>query len=512
MVEDKETGEVSEKNIYGDIILGSPAADLGYPETFTTGEHDLTIIGANVTAYGLVEAENLDIQADGTFTFTGSTMTAKKDMTINASGNVDINNAVEDGNEITADTMTINGENVTIVGGLTANNGFSVTAADTATINAATLVNGIITAGNEIVLDQKDAALAVTDATVSEGIEVDVDVNAPKVTVDNGTNVTLRDLFDGEDATIINVNANDTVTLSSVSDMTGEITADTLVIDGAVNAAFDTTVSNLAVFDVVGQADVTNTGSLNILDSALTGDLVVSADENIIVADATIQAKDVDLYADLNLNLENAAVIAANNFTAGGSAIVVDGENTITAGNLADFTAAVEGEGNIDILAKTAVFEDTVEIGSLDIVADSTVFNSTVDAAGKITVSGDQLVFAADVTAGDEIDFRGVNQTLIVNDLTLASKKIYNGDISAVDENEGFLYAVVIDGEAFASARRSPTATSRPRMSPSRATAISGATSRFSPPKATPPSAPRTASPSSTAPTTLRSAPPTTSP
>ena len=371
-------------------------------------------------------------------------MAAKKDMMINADGNIEITNAVEDGNEISAgDALVLNGENVTVAGGLKAGNGFAVTAADTATINAATLDNGVITAGNKIVIDQKDAAAATTDSPVAEGVTVDVSVNAPKVAVSNGEDVTLYDLYNGEEATILNIGASNVVTLSSVSDMQGAISADTLVINGARNATFGalededsefvTIVNKLAVFGVTGTADITNSGDINVLESSLPGNLVVTAeDANIIVADATIRANDVDFYADINLNLEYANIIAANNFTAGAAAINVEGENAVSAGNIADFTAAVEGEGDLSVIADTALFNDVVDI------------------AGKFVASGDQVVLNADVTAGDEIDFRGVNQTLANADITLTADKIYFNDMSATSEATTFDYAVVIDGEAFA--------------------------------------------------------------
>ncbi len=452
--------------VFGNVVLGSLEGD---EPTFVTGSHDLTVVGADVEAYGLVDVENFDVSANGRFFFQGSTMAAKKDMTINATGDIEINNSVIDGNEISAgDALVLNGQNVTVLGGLTAGNGFTVTGSENVEIHASTLDNGLINAGGVITLTAKEpsdadgqtagnnddptqgngnADPAADGNTITVGQDLAVFVNAPSVIVTKGADVALNDVH-GD--TEMSIEANGAVALTSTGDIYGSVIAETLAINGANNAVFETEVANVAVNGVTGQAAITNTGALNVLDSILPGSLAIYGDEDITIADATIQAKEVELSADLNLNLENAAVIAAANFSASATDITAEGDNAVAAGKNADFAAAIAGEGNLAVNAEIATFEDTVEIGGLDIVADTTIFAGEVTAAESVVVSGDQVVLNADVTAGDEIDFRGVNQTLANADITLTASSIYHGEIASVSEEEGFLNAVVIDGEDFA--------------------------------------------------------------
>ena len=481
--------------VFGNVVLGSLEGD---EPTFVTGSHDLTVVGADVEAYGLVDVENFDVSANGRFFFQGSTMAAKKDMTINATGDIEINNSVIDGNEISAgDALVLNGRNVTVLGGLTAGNGFTVTGSENVEIHASTLDNGLINAGGVITLTAKEpsdadgqtagnnddpthgnnndnqngnegqtagnnnnnnnnddptqgngtAGGAADSNTITIGQDLAVFVNAPSVIVTKGTDVALNDVH-GD--TEMSIEANGAVALTSTGDIYGSVIAETLAINGANNAVFETEVANVAVNGVTGQAAITNTGALNVLDSILPGSLAIYGDEDITIADATIQAKEVELSADLNLNLENAAVIAAANFSASATDITAEGDNAVAAGKNADFAAAIAGEGNLAVNAEIATFEDTVEIGGLDIVADTTIFAGEVTAAESVVVSGDQLVLSADVVAGGDIDIRGVSQTLLDADVALSASSIYHGEIASVSEEEGFLNAIVIDGEDFA--------------------------------------------------------------
>ena len=66
-------------------------------------------------------------------------------------------------------------------------------------------------------------------------------------------------------------------------------------------------------------------------------------------------------------------------------------ENSVFAGNKAEFVAAITGGSALAVTAKTADFADLIDIGNLDVVADTTFFRGDVTAADSIVVTGDQV-------------------------------------------------------------------------------------------------------------------------
>ena len=140
--------------------------------------------------------------------------------------------------------------------------------------------NGAIVTAINTVTIEGNSALAI-------GQTYALNVNADEVTVTNGSDITLNDVNAAD--TTLTIEATGTVTLTSVSNMNGTITADTLDIEGGKIAAFDTTVENLTVNNVSDVAEITNDGDITINKSALAGELNVTGD-TVTIDDTTVTA------------------------------------------------------------------------------------------------------------------------------------------------------------------------------------------------------------------------------
>ena len=314
------------------IYLGTEA---GGPVYAVGTNHDLTLRGSDVSVNGLIEVNNLTINskadADGysRVYFTGNTITAKNDIIISADGEVIIDNydQVPDREILAGNKIVINGSDVTIAGGLIANNGFAITAENEANITASTLDNGVITAGT-INLNAKNAdGLAI-------GQNGDVVINAETVTVTDGTDIAL----------------------SFGKDTSADIEAETLVVNNAKNLSIETNATEITVFNASGDVDVSakeetesiavsaaniagnfivfNTdGEVTFANTSIAGNLMVTAD-SVTIADSVVKAGSVEVTAFADVLLENAIVSAdAGNVAIGAEEITVDNTKINAAGN-----------------------------------------------------------------------------------------------------------------------------------------------------------------------------------
>ncbi|MBP5673726.1 MAG: filamentous hemagglutinin N-terminal domain-containing protein [Victivallales bacterium] len=271
------------------------------------------------------------------------------------------------------------------------------------------------------------------NGTLDIGKDFALNTNAYTVTVKNGGDVTLNDV-NGAD-TELDIEAAGTVTLTSVSTMTGSVTADTLDIEGAKNASFTTTIANLTVNNVSGQADVTNDGALNILQSALNGELSVAAD-NITIDWATVSAGSVVLQGD-EITLKDAVVAA-------------------TSGN-AELTGDIKAEGQLIISASQAVFLNGDLTGGSDVrvIADQLeLFGENVAIDGILDLTGSRETILdvngmTTISAGEQLRLGSVRtEEGTQAELTLDGKIItIDGDVSVYGLTFGDSATVVLDDD-----------------------------------------------------------------
>ena len=390
-----ETGEAADK-VFGDVIIGKEDGS-----TFVAGSHDLTIGANDVTVFGLVDVGNASITADNNFSFTGSTMAAKKDLTITAKGDIVVENSTIDGNEIAAgNNLVLDGANVTVAGGLKAANGFTVTADETADIKATALDNGTINAAT-VVLDKKEDGESI--AIGQDGVVV---INADDVTIDNGTDVAVA--F-GKDAF-------------------ATIGAENIAVKGATNLSLETTAeSTLSVANVTGDMDVTADEALTVTDANVNGNFsVVAAD---LTVAGPVQAGTIDMTSDASIALEDAALVSTfgNTTLAATDAITVAGDNFVNVARNAVFNADVTGDGNLEVKASNVIFNGAVNADNLKAYADT-------------------LVVTDDIIASTDLDFSAIRQIILAGDaITLGGQTMYLNEIANAEE---FATALTLDGNA----------------------------------------------------------------
>ncbi|MBO7620625.1 MAG: hypothetical protein J6T06_08960, partial [Victivallales bacterium] len=273
-----------ENKVYGGVTLGNIEGDVSY----ITGTHDLTVRGGNIDILSVVDVKNLSITAkassmeidgevlelpgDVRLLDYGITMSASNDLIIDADGDIILNNSTFENpdenvfNDIYAgNNLVLTGNNVTVAGGVAAGNGFTVTAAETATINASKLDNGVINAGS-IVLGEKNEG---------EGLAIgqngDVLFNSENVTVTNGTDVAAS---------------------FGKPDVFADIDADTLIVNNATNLSLDVNAAKLAVANADGSVEV------NVKDDTQSIDIVHANVKNVF---SVTTAGDVRFTSDINI-------------------------------------------------------------------------------------------------------------------------------------------------------------------------------------------------------------------
>ena len=166
------------------------------------------------------------------------------------------------------------------------------------------------------------------------------------------------------DVTELDITATGTVRLSSVTDMaTAEdalITAETLIIDKAATIDFNTNVDNLSVNGVTGSAVITEKDDVNLIGSALTGDLYLTAADGTITIDGEIvQAGNLELLAN-NIEITDASVIANDMIVTATEALTFAGDNELTALSAnAEFAGeTITATGTLKLSANNAVILD----------------------------------------------------------------------------------------------------------------------------------------------------------
>ena len=326
-----------------------------------------TLKGENITNSGTVVSPNGTIDVDATNNFTNTdtgNLKAKEAVTIDAKeatvgGNVTSDNA----------TVDVNATNVTVSPNAT------ITAKEDVTLNATETLN--IGENATVKSTDGDAALKGKDITNSGT------VNAANVAVDavnKFTNTPTGNLVAKENATVNATNADvagnvsgSNVTLNATGNLTVEEGANVNATNGTATLKGGNITNSGSVVSPNGKIDV---NANNTFENTKTGNLV--AKENV-----TLAAKDITNAG--NVTSENASVNvnATNNFTNTETGnlkakedVALKGENITNAGNV------TSTDGNVDVNATN--FTNT-ETGNLVAKENVTLAAKDITNAGNVT-------------------------------------------------------------------------------------------------------------------------------
>ena len=433
-------------NISGaNITLNATDMSIGENATVNATNGTATLKGENITNSGTVVSPNGTIDVDATNNFTNTdtgNLKAKEAVTIDAKeatvgGNVTSDNA----------TVDVNATNVTVSPNAT------ITAKEDVTLNATETLN--IGENATVKSTDGDAALKGKDITNSGT------VNAANVAVDavnNFTNTPTGNLVAKENATVNAMNADvagnvsgSNVTLNATGNLTVEEGANVNATNGTATLKGENITNSGSVVSPNGTIDVdatnnftnTDTGNLKAKEAvtidakeATVGGNVTSDNATVDVnatnvtvsQNATITAKeDVTLNATETLNIgENATVkstdgdaaLKGKDITNSGTVKAENGTVDVNATN--NFTNTDKG----NLVAKDAV---NVTATNADVDGNVTGGNVTLNTTGNLTVEEAANVNATNGTA----TLKGEN---ITNSGTVTAE---NGKID-VDATENF--------------------------------------------------------------------------
>ncbi|MBR4900018.1 MAG: filamentous hemagglutinin N-terminal domain-containing protein, partial [Victivallales bacterium] len=365
---------------YGQVSLGGNI----------TGDYDLDIDALRIRTYGnrTISVDNLNAQFHGNTTDDGFlSLNIAKDATLVGAQEFYLQN-VSVGNNLTLDATN----NITI-NNLTVGNSFDITAGTTVNLKADALDNGTITAGQSVTLDKTN-----TGSNIAVGQNGDVLINAPTVTINNGSDVA------------VSFGADET---------TANITADNLYVkDGKIVKLTQTVSNNLTA----------NAESIDFMNAIAVNKLDATADNNIHFYQNVEARKNINVTAGKNIEFGNTVTAR------------VSSNVTAKAGNNINFNGAVKVGGNLIATADNRIlFSNTVTSGyMINVNSDNRVdFLNTVEAS-SIDVNADKMYVYNDITALGVIDFSGVDQVLLNGDSTFKGGIIYVNDVTKNVQNPTF--------------------------------------------------------------------------
>ncbi len=273
-------------------------------------------------------------------------------------------------------------------------------------------------------IDNNSTATALTfhDLTIANGVVVTFD--APIIISGSLSQVgtgTLAAADNSSDITFtgsgeaINIATTNTVNLFDVS-FQGAYT-----VDGTAGTE---------LINIMGDLDVTNTGSLQMTDGGISfgdGGTTDGTDDVAITNEGLLQFH--DLVFNKNANTDN--ITSNDNFT-------VNGDFTITQGNLQNTSNLVTFEGTGSILEETG--NGSLTFSSVDFNGTTTLGAGALDmkVSGNIVVGSGSSAVASD--PADEITFIGATTKTIQNNgtLTLGNVTIANEASNIVNTTSSF--------------------------------------------------------------------------
>ena len=349
-----------------DVTLNATETlNIGENATVKSTDGDAALKGKDITNSGTVNAANVAVDAVNKFTNTPTgNLVAKENATVNAT-NVDV-------------AGNVSGSNVTLnaTGNLTVEEGANVNATNgTATLKGENITNsGTVTAENGKI--DVDAIENFTNTETGNLKAKEVDIDAKAIATKPGSLI---------EATEKDVNLN----------------ATTIVNEGDVNAT-------------AGNVNVNATDSFVNTDS---GNLVAKKDVTVKAKDATVGGSIEGANVTLNTTgeleiLEDAAVIAN------------DGNVTLKGNNITNSGTVTAPKGSIDVNA-TENFENT-ETGNLIAGKDANIAANNAVVAGNVTAAENANITAKnDITVNGNVTGKDVNLNA-TNNLTTGTNATVN--------------------------------------------------------------------------------------
>jgi len=389
-------------------LIGTQLIDLDGDVTVTdAGGADLVMQGNLAAAGNLAATGNIDL------TGLNATLDGTGDQTINA------------GDTLTADDLTKNSADLTLIGTTLLDLNGNVAVADGAGADLVMQGNlalaGNLAATGNIDLTGLNATLdGATDQTIDAGDALTADGFAKAAT----GNLTLAGTNAIDLDGTVNVQSGGLLVaddFSAAGDLLGSAGVD-LAGAGTLDGTVDQTVD-------AGAGTLTAQATL---DKPGTGDLTLSG------------AGAVDLDGDVNVATGDLAVsddfAAAGNLTAGGNidltglAATLDGagDQTVSAGVTLRADGLAKGTGNLTLGGPTLIDLD----GDVDVTTGDLVINDAFSAAGNLTAGGNidvtGLLSTLDGTADQRIAAGG---TLAADALTKATASLTLGGTNQIDLN-----------------------------------------------------------------------------
>ncbi len=419
----------------GVIVTANGAADIG---TATSGGNT-NVTGSSVTLDNGTIGNNLTVNATaGDIAGTG-TINVAGGIDLDATGNVGFGDLDAQGGDFTVDAggdvsfASATGNNNVIMNAVGAIDGGDITAAGSATLDAADIAVGNVNAdmidfnsGADILFDGLTSPNAIT-LTAASGV---IGANTGNGDIDSGGDVDIV-------AQVINV-----------GDVTsgGSVSADASAGDatfGIVGAANDITVSatgtpTLANAISGGNTDITG-ASVTLNNGAIGGDLTLNATAGDVDANGAITvAGGIDLDATGNIGF--------------GTLGAEGGDFTADAGGNIDFTQA-NGAANIDMTAGGDVTFDGIDAATgAGIDAGGLVEGDVLSSGGGASVSGENGITIDTLSANGDVELlansgaiaiagdlttpgtvRAIGEDVLVNssgDLEFTDTSASNGDVA----------------------------------------------------------------------------------
>ncbi|XOV87479.1 MAG: filamentous hemagglutinin N-terminal domain-containing protein [Pseudomonadota bacterium] len=481
--------------------------------TLTTGALGLTSAGdmtvGAVTSSGAITANSggafdasnaasvtaaTDITATAATTLVATNLDAGGRVTLTGSnGNMTVTDVTTTGAvSLTAEAGTLTASSlVTGAGSAVSVSASGNTLLNTVTGGATTVMSGgtlgvtsLTAGGNSSLTSEGDMTLAMVDVTGS----LSIDTNGALTTDDVAATGAIVAVVDGI-LTVSGLRGSDTVTLALGEDLidtntsgTPSITGTTLTITGGKAViGLDTAVTGLDLDTAA--TSIANTGTLNVTDSTVTGDLRLTSTGSITLGNINVAGQDVFLLSStgqildgngdaLNITAAGLDLVAGavNGLETAVSSLRVLASSIVTISNSGALTvtqAATSGLLTLDndgALTLALVEAGTADITAPDIAVGNLVADNTVilNASGRITDtngSAENIRAAAlEISGGasvDGLETRVDSLSLVTGDTTISNlfelvlqDSVVSGDLNLTNVNTLTFGELFVDGNA----------------------------------------------------------------